>query len=321
MRRRTVLRGLAVAAGTAPAAGLLVDGIAEAAASYTVVLSEQTTNRLLAFDKNASWTDANIHWSFSPGTGNGWSNLSDVKVRKTAAQGWVALTVASGGRAGIVNLTSEKNQELNDLQWTALPGGNPHAIERIPNNGSVVVASSDPGKLTVYAPSRISELGTLAQVQEISLPGAHGVLWDPTYSYLWAIAKGKLVPYGVTGTYRSTRLHASHGSIDIGAANLGHDLQPDYTSKGTLLITHTTGVYAVTTSSRTLTKISGTHGVKAYLRHSSGERAWVHADGTEPRTWASDTVQFFTSAGAKSFTRTRAGAQFYKVRVWTPDYE
>jgi hypothetical protein len=331
MRRRTLLRGLAIGAGAAVPAGLLVDGIAEAAASsYFVVLSEQTSNRILAFDKSLSWTTANIHWSFAPGTGNGWSNLSDVKIRKTAAQGWVALVAASGGRAGVVDIGSKKAAGLGDVKWSALPGGNPHAIERIPGNGSVVTASAETGLLTVYAPSKISDLGTLAKVQQVPLAGAHGVLWDPTYQYLWAIGKGKLVPYSVTGTYRGTRLAAKHGSISLGTyvnsagatvPNLGHDLQPDYTSKSTLLITHTTGVFSVDTGTRKLTRISSSHSVKAYLRHSSGERAWIQGDGTDPRNWANNTVQFFTTAGAKSFTRTRSGAQFYKVRLWTPDYE
>jgi hypothetical protein len=177
MHRRTFLRGLAAAAVGAPAITLLGQQGAQAAvaANYYVATTEQTKNKVLVFPKNKAFSDANVHWSFSPG-GGAWSNLSDVKIRETAAQGWIALMAASGGKAGIVNIGSEKNTELNDVAWSATPGGNPHAIERVPGNGSVIVASSD-GKLTLYAPSSVGGLGSLAKVQTVDYPGAHGVLW------------------------------------------------------------------------------------------------------------------------------------------------
>jgi len=317
MHRRTFLQGLAAAAVGAPAITLLgqQDAQAAVAANYYVATTEQTKNKVLVFPKNKAFSDANVHWSFSPG-GGAWSNLSDVKIRETAAQGWIALMAASGGKAGIVNIGSEKNTELNDVAWSATPGGNPHAIERVPGNGSVIVASSD-GKLTLYAPSSVGSLGSLAKVQTVDYPGAHGVLWDPTYELLWVVGKNRFSHYAVMGSKRNTRLkYAAHFSL--GSGNLGHDLQPDYTNHQKMLITSTKGVYELLTdggSFRTR-KISSESRVKSYVKHSSGEVVSIHDDNTQPRDWANKTVRFSASPD-----RTRSGAQFYKARIWTTAFQ
>jgi hypothetical protein len=317
MERRTFLRGLAAAAVAGPAATVLGTQQAEAAAAanYYVATTEQTKNKILVFPKNKAFSDANVHWSFSPG-GGAWANLSDVKVRETAAQGWIALMVASGGKAGIVNIGSEKHTEQNDLAWQATPGGNPHAIERVPGNGSVIVASSD-GKLTLYAPSSVGNLGSLAKVQTVNYPGAHGVLWDPTYELLWVVGKNRFSHYAVMGSRRNTRLkYGKHFSL--GSGNLGHDLQPDYTNKQKMLMTATKGVYELLTDGGTFRsrKISSETRVKSYVKHSSGEVVSIRGDGTDPRDWANKTVRFSASPD-----RTRSGAQFYQARIWTPAFQ
>jgi hypothetical protein len=317
MERRTFLRGLAATALAAPAASMLGQQQAQAAAAanYYVATTEQTKNKVLVFPKNKDFSDANVHWSFSPG-GGAWANLSDVKIRATDAQGWIALVAASGGKAGIVNIGSEKDTELNDLTWSASPGGNPHAIERVPGNGSVIVASSD-GQLTLYAPSSVANLGSLAKVQTVSYAGAHGVLWDPTYELLWVVGQNRVSHYAVMGSKRNTRLkYAAHFSL--GSGNLGHDLQPDYTNHQKMLLSATKGVYELLTdggSFRTR-RVSTETRVKSYVKHSSGEIVSIRGDGTQPRDWANKTVRFSASPD-----RTRAGAQFYKARIWTTAYE
>lgn len=316
MHRRTILRGLAAGAVAGPAGALFAESPAHAAGSYYVATAEQVKNKVLVFDKNKAFTDANIHWSFSPG-GGGWANLSDVKVRNTAAQSWIALVVASGGKAGIVDIGGEKHTELNDLKWSASPGGNPHAIERVPGNGSVVVASSS-GHLTLYAPTRVDNLGTLAKVQTVALPGAHGVLWDPTFKLLWAVGDGVIRGYAVEGSNRGTRLKWYGAKAGLGSGNLGHDLQPDYGNSNRMWVTATHGVYRFDTDGgifRT-TRASSETRVKSYVRHSSGEAVSIRADNTGARTWGSPTIRLSASPD-----RTRGGAEFYKARIWTPDYQ
>ncbi|MFE9202454.1 hypothetical protein [Micromonospora sp. NPDC007230] len=65
--------------------------------------------------------------------------------------------------------------------------------------------------------------------------------------------------------------------------------------------------------------------MKSYSQHSSGERFWVQATGAtyhgDNRNWVSPTVQFFDSAGARSFTRSLSyGAEFYKARLYDVDF-
>jgi hypothetical protein len=158
----------------------------------------------------------------------------------------------------------------------------------------------------------------LAKVQTISLAGAHGVLWDPTYSLLWAIGKGVIKGYTVEGSHRSTRLKHYGAAVSIGSDNLGHDLQPDYSNKYRMLATATHGVYEINTSGGSFSarRISTETRVKAYVRHSSGEAVSIRADNTGARTWGSPTVRLSASPD-----RTRSGAEFYKARIWTPDFQ
>ncbi|CAM3093822.1 DUF6528 family protein [Stackebrandtia soli] len=313
MKRRTLFRGAAIGAAAIPAAAFGYSALAEptaTAANYEVSITEQRTNRLLNFKRGSAWTDANITWSWSPG-GGGWSNLSDVKYRNTASFGWIALATASGGKVGIVNMTSEKHQELNDLLWSATPGGNPHAIERIPDIGAIVTASSA-GFLTVYGPTAVSKPSTLAKVQTVTLAGAHGVLWDPTRKLLWAIGDKVLRAYQVTGSYRNTRLKATSKKVTL--KGLGHDLQPDYSDKGKLLITDTYGAYEVNAS--TLAKKTVREGrlIKSYVRDSAGEGMWLQAKNNEPRPWSSDTVRW------DSGSKVRSGGHIYKARIVTTSF-
>jgi hypothetical protein len=341
MRRRTVLKGAALAAAAVPATSLLTQTAARAASSYYVATCEQYTNRILVYPSDVAWSDSTLHWSFSPGTGT-WSNLSDVKFRDTVAFGWVALVTASGGRAGIVNVTSEVNQELNDVLWsydlgTLNSDANPHSIERIPGNGSIVVADSS-GHVRVFAPTAVSDPSTLALVQSITFDGAHGVLWDPTYAKLWVLGRGRATPFTVTGTYRATRLSSVDGYVNLGTytgsdglthPNLGHDLQPDYSdaTKTTLFVTHTTAVVSInTTTMASPTQVYPDNTVKSYVSHESGEAFWVKGTGAtyhgDTRNWVSPTVQFFDAAGAASFTRSLSyGAEFYKARRWTVAFD
>ena len=342
MKRRTLLSGAALGALAAP---LGLAGAARAA-TYSVAATEQVQNKVMMWDKDTDLTDANRQWSWSPGTG-GWYNLSDIRFRNTASFGEVALVAASGGNVGIVNKTDgvavdgegsaarsvtegtdqigsgrlsvPNEQGLNDLLWTGSPGGNPHAIERIPDIGAIVTASSSDGLLAggylcVYGPTAISDPSTLARVQTIAFKGAHGVLWDPLYKYLWAVGDKVLKAYTVTGTYRDTRLNYTGKSVAL--SGLGHDLQPDYTNTGKLFVTDTYGIHHVDKATLTQQQIITEGSVKAFVRHSSGEDVSVKADNAGARTWGSPTIRLSASPD-----RTRTGAEFYKARIYTTAFQ
>jgi hypothetical protein len=312
MKRRTLLRTTVAAAATVPAA---MGGDSAAATparrSFEVSTTEQNSNRVLTFDKDSDWTESTIKWSWSPGVG-GWYNLSDVRFRHTTSFGWVALVAASGGNAGIVNMTGERHQDVNDLLWTGDPGGNPHAIERIPGIGAIITASSG-GYLNVYGPAAVSKPSTLRLVQTVTLDGAHGVLWDPSLNLLWASGNKTVRAYKVTGSHRRVRLEATDKAVALDG--LGHDLQPDYSDPARLLVTDSYGVYEIDTATLAKTQIMEAKLVKAYVRHHSGEALWVRGQDQPPRPWSSPTVHF--DSGDKTF----ADGQFYKARFVTVDYE
>ncbi|ADD42732.1 DUF6528 family protein [Stackebrandtia nassauensis] len=300
MKRRTLLRGAAVGAATVP----LLATTASASENYQVAMTEQRTNRILVFNKDDAWNESTIKWKWGS-TSRGWSNLSDVRFRDTKHFGRVVLAAASGGYAGIITSAGK-------VLWTGEPGGNPHAIERIPNIAAIVTASSG-GYLNVYGPTKITDPSTLAKVQTVNLPGAHGVLWDPSLNVLWAIGDYVVRAYQVTGSYRETRLKDTGKSVALPGG--GHDLQPDYTNPGKLVVTDTKAAYEVDTAALTAKVLRAETRIKAFVRHRSGEYLWVRAENVEPRPWSSPTVHF------DSGDKTLADAQFYKARIVEAAFE
>ncbi|MCD0442341.1 DUF6528 family protein [Glycomyces sp. A-F 0318] len=311
MNRRNLLRAVAIGAPLA-AAGAVGAGVASAdTANFRVMVTEQVANKVFVFDKDKSFSNANAYKTWSPGTG-GWYNLSDCRIRDTAQFGAIGLAAASGGKVGIWNITTELDQELNDVLWSASPGGNPHALERIPNIGAFVSASSG-GYLTVYGPTRISDPSTLKAVQTVSLAGAHGVVWDPNNQLLWACGNKVVQAYSVSGTYRNTRLKATGKKVAL--SGLGHDLQADYSNSSRLLVSDSYGVYSIDKSTLAKTTMHTTTRIKSYVKMRTGEYFYLRGDNAGSRDWGTPTLVFSQSAD-----RTRSGAEFYKARYYTTAY-
>jgi hypothetical protein len=319
LSRRTLLKS-AVVAGAAPTAAWLGSATARASATYDVAVCEQYHNQIQIYSSSTAWTTPK--WVWSPG-GGGWSNLSDVKFRNTAAFGEVALVAASGGNVGIIDKAASGTQGTGSLLWSASPGSNPHAIERIPNIGAIVTASSG-GYLHVYGPTAISDPSTLALVQTIDYAGAHGVWWDDVNSRLWAIGQDRATSFAVTGTYRNTRLG---GGVDvsIGSGNLGHSLDASYSDSSILLASHSSAVIAINKTTHAVSTVHANGAVKSFSQDVSGESFWVQATGLtyhgDTRDWVNPEVQFFDTSGAKSFTRGLSyGAEFYKARLHSVNF-
>lgn len=136
--RRTVLKGVAAGA-VFGSASLATGGTAGAAAGYHLAVVDQNSKTVRIYDRDATrWNDDAVIWTFEgkePLAGaKWWADLSDVKIRKTAKRGLIALVVASGGGAGVVDIKKrgEHTDSDNDLIWDAYPDDNPHSIERIP---------------------------------------------------------------------------------------------------------------------------------------------------------------------------------------------
>ncbi|ACU71724.1 hypothetical protein Caci_2814 [Catenulispora acidiphila DSM 44928] len=320
MDRRTLLKSAVAVGAAVPAASLLGAGPAQAAISYDVAVCEQYRNQVQIYTNTSTWTTPK--WIFSPG-GGGWSNLSDVKFRSTAAFGEIALFTASGGNVGLLKKSASGTQGTGSLLWSASPGDNPHAIERIPNVGAIVTASTTPGKLSVYAPTAVSDPSTLALVQTISFPGAHGLWFDDVANRLWAIGQDKATSYPISGTYRSFRLGAGT-NVSIGSS-LGHSLDAAYNDSGLLLASRSGSVISIQKTTHVVTVIHENSSVKSFSMYQSGEAFWVQATGKDyhgdTRNWVNPNVQFFDPVGDPSFTRGLSyGAEFYKARLHNVNY-
>jgi hypothetical protein len=335
MRRRMLLRG-AAAVGVSAAGAALLGARPAAAAGGQVMVTEQTSNRVLVFPANdATWTDGAINWQWSAPDTASWTNLSDVKRRGTANWGDVVLVAASGtpaagGRAAMID------QAGRNTIWSANVPGNPHAIERIKGHGAIVVASSrarsfnssysDGGGLSLFVPSSHGGEPTqnYANSIKVGLEGAHGVLWSTTHELLLAIGKSELRAYAlvVNGNNIITGLRRVATEKFSGT---GHDLQPDYSS-GKLFYTvggtgadH--GVWETTLSnyapsntySFTSNRIATWTYTKSYSRLPDGTSFWVDAPSSS--VWWNDTVGFSGQANS-----VRSGAKFYKARYWTTSF-
>lgn len=310
-------------------AAVLAVPVADRANDYHVAVVDQNSKTVRVFPRNAKkWNDKALLWSFTADTGlfnRKWNNLSGVKIRKVAKHGWIALVTASGGKAGIVNITKEKRKVgLKDVMWQATPGDNPHAIERVPNNGAIIVASSSPGKLSLYVPTSkdINDYGKIKHAQDYSLKGAHGILWDPNggssvaAGILWAVGDDYLFKYKVTGSLKNTRLKQT-GKYKLPRGGLGHDLQPDFSNKKVLLMTDTYAAYAFNTSTGKFKVLKSMRKLKSLVRHANGEYMWVKGDKNELGQY----VRWGAKVGTQKDARGWGDAKFYKARIYSPNYE
>ncbi|MDJ1645282.1 hypothetical protein [Streptomyces pakalii] len=293
------------------------------------------------------------HWSFRPGGPDatpetpypGWANISDVKFRNTASLGAIALVCASAGEgtwgragahAGILDVNDVNRHPTHEqLIWDVDVGGNPHAIERIPDNGSVVVASSQDvvgvdggGFLSLYAPRVLADPSTLGRVATIPFEKAHGVLWDPANKWLWAIGKNELRTYAVEGSLVRTRLRLVTSQplyeADRPEPDVGHDLMADYLHQHNLLMTATHGAYVFGahpgSGGARWARLSGEKKLKSLTRHAGGEFIWVHGEPQSPTDLWPHTnpyVYFGKSLDTSPVKRGWDTARIYKARLWT----
>jgi hypothetical protein len=319
---RALLATAAVSALTIAAAGSAAH--AATPTDYPVVVGDQGSNRLMAFDPSApnwngspSWSWSAVAPDFSATEITAFGLVSDFK-RRNLPNGQQRFVVAASR-----GLIAEMSYPDGRRVWaTTAPGANPHAAELLPD-GDVAAAASDGGWIRLYAAA--TGASTYAQ---FNLTDAHGVLWDPTVQRLWALGdrdgRPTLVALEVYGSAASPELREDTSrSVTVPTVNpdQAHDLYGDESSPGALWITTNRGVFRYDPATRSITAEQGPParpGVKSIGVEPSGLMAQTTPHDCTADTWCTPTVDFFSSS--QTFSRTYPGAQIYKARVWTPYY-
>jgi len=279
---------------------------------YPIAVTDQAAKKITVIGAEG------VIWSWSPGEQDesnaaGWWLPSDVKLRENANDGGQWIVVAdSCGYAGVVSFPGKR------IQWSRRVGGNPHAVELLPD-GNIAVAASDGGWVRVYTASQGAYSETYG---EFRLPGAHGVLWDPERAVLWSVGDERLIALQVEGPTDSPTLKPVH---ERELPSLwGHDLAPVYGDTDRLWVTTNSGVYQYLKSSD-----SWSDGYRGAERTN---RPFVKSVGNQPsgaivqtvpkpgmlHAWGTDTVDLLFSPDRQW---TLPGASIYKARVWRPEYQ
>ena len=305
-RRRWRAIGATLGAATVGMAGVLVVPTGAQAASDRVAVVDQRYGVRIFSAGVSRWTAGSAQWSWKRPAGSGWKNLSDVKFRKQGSR-YVVLVAASGGRAGIVDYATRK------VRYQVTPGGNPHAIELLPN-GAVVVASSDPGKLTLYGKGRTSPAATKAFAK------AHAVYWDSAIKRLWAAGGTRLCSYKVSGAATAPKL--TNAACRKVTGNV-HDLSPVYGTSANLWMSNTSHVYRYDINRNRFQRAAGyidTSKIKSVGNHSGGLVVTTKVSGANrDGTYGNGNVWLYRLNGSYVGNRYLSGAAIYKARpvVWS----
>ncbi|RED52747.1 DUF6528 family protein [Cohnella lupini] len=303
-----------------------------------VVGADQKDNKIVVYNQNSpDWNDSgSVVWSWKPTTAEGfrnigkYTNVSDAKLRYSDFYGgYVALTTASGGFVGVIDYeTGESLFSRNNVVEN-----NPHSIELLPD-GNIAVASSTGNAITLYASSQGDSNGYYSRV---SLPGAHGVTWDPKRDVLWAIGDYQVVAYKITGTAEQPVLTLQEDLAtdlpfvqgDIGA--WGHDLYPVYGNNDLFWVVTGDNVFQFNAATLTVsTDYEGYNDIYSKNMKSIGNQPFsgtiiraVPNETLNPN-WNTEKVEIYRPDGQGGYTkeeRTQIRETFYKARVWYYTYQ
>ena len=142
---------------------------------------------------------------------------------------------SSGGWAGIIDY------ETKEILFEALVPNGPHSIELLPN-GDLVVASSGGDNWDTKGYLRYFPLstGSTTHSDDLKVPSAHGVQWDPVQEVLWALQYDGVIAVQIRnyGTKDAKLVKLSDmGATFNGKDASGHDLSPVYGQPGKYWVT------------------------------------------------------------------------------------
>lgn len=147
----------------------------------------------------------------------------------------VIIACSSGGWAGIIDF------ETKEILFEALVPNGPHSIELLPN-GDLVVASSGGDSWATAGYLRYFPLstGSTTHSDDLKVPSAHGVQWDPVQEVLWALQYDGVIAVQIRnyGTKNAKMMKLSDMGATFNSKDAsGHDLSPVYGQPGKYWVT------------------------------------------------------------------------------------
>ncbi len=298
-----------------------------------VLACDQNGGRIVVYDMSLVGQDGNLDkaeiWEYPTGS------LASIKYREGTVFGDVVLFVSNQGGPTVLTYPGK------EVVWEGGIGSagiNPHSIEILPS-GNVVTASTTDGLLRIFNTKNVVKNGASLVFSSYSLPGVHGVLWDPTYQFLWALGDYDLVAYQVVdggdGTQTLKKINGLGGKLPT---NWGHDLSADFSDPRYLWCTTGKGVYRFDKEDGTFSSSYSQNGklnksnVKGFGNNMNGNffycfpnkgvgRSWQNENFAE---WCTDTLYFCYWKRANFLTAqayTSHTSAFYKARVFYGQYQ
>ena len=217
------------------------------------------------------------------------------------------LATSSHHWAIIINYATKK------IEFWATKCSNAHSAEVLPGNKIVVACSSPCDQLQLYDRNRPNEL-----LHTVSLPSAHGVVWNEKRQRLYAIGKKKLGIYRLEGADTDTPQLVEE-DIRHDTETGTHDLTP--VDENTLCVSgRNSYFFDIDTRAFTeLTQFNGRTAIKSVNYNIETNEAW-YTDSTEPEgdyNWSTQTVHHTSDpmGTTDDYTFRTRNYNLYKVRV------
>ena len=283
---------------------------------HLVGLCDQLNRRLIVRDMSTgTWTKSNVVWEYVG------ISAAGIKFRDCDYYGGEVVIACGDASAVIVDYKTKKQ-----ILKTKDVAHNPHSVEILPN-GVYAVASSTGNEVRIFG------AGKTVHSDKATLEQAHGVLWDPQNNCLWMAGGNTLVAYRVTGTAANPKLEAIEGKTYYPNGAI-HDLSPLYGNPDCLLITGSKGVVLF---NKKTGKVSYDYqggafakgesyvpGVGNFLQDNVLVFTTIRKDTLTYKEWGTDQVGMFIPLGGnrgKVLYRQCKSDAYYKVRVWSTDYQ
>ncbi|MBO5221027.1 MAG: hypothetical protein J6C26_01800 [Clostridia bacterium] len=284
-----------------------------------ILITDQKNRALSIYDiDKEDWSEPEWTWTCDEPT---FTNVDGVKYRyDNNAKSDVLAFCSSGGYVAVI--TYPRGEVLS---YVKNAGGNPHSVEILPD-GALVVAASTGGYVRIYDTSGFGDVSK--KYTEVSVPGAHGVLWDPEMEILWALGDYYLHAFAVTEDHKMVELKDE--SIALTSSIGGHDLQPIYGQPDLFWVTTNEQVLQINKRTKEISTrydgwvtLSAMGAVKGIGNFMDGTVVLSQAAGVRDE-WNTDLVHIGTlNPEVQSYefvTRQIPKCAYYKLRVLEREY-